>query len=386
MRILFVADGRSPIAQQWIRYWVERGDEVYLASTFPVEFPYPLAGFRFVPVAFSALKKSGGTARRGVWGAGALPLRFWLRQWLGPLTVFPAAARLREWIASVRPDFVHALRIPYEGMVAALSRPTVPLFVSVWGNDFTLHAHSSPFLGTLTRLTMQRADALQADCSRDLRLAVQWGFDPARPTLVVPGNGGIDLRLFSPPSSPPSAPVVLNPRGFRKYVRNDTFFRAIPLVLMKKPDVRFLCAAMSGERQAEAWVQRLGVAHAVELLPSRPHAAMAELYRQAQVLVSPSVHDGTPNSVLEGMACGCFPIVGDLESLREWITDGLNGLLVDARNPSALAEAILRALSDPALREQASRINVSLLAERAEYQHNMQRVLAWYEAVRRAPS
>jgi hypothetical protein len=33
MKILYVADGRSPIAQNWIRYFAERGDEVYLAST-----------------------------------------------------------------------------------------------------------------------------------------------------------------------------------------------------------------------------------------------------------------------------------------------------------------------------------------------------------------
>ncbi|MCS7011827.1 MAG: glycosyltransferase family 4 protein [Anaerolineales bacterium] len=381
MRILFVADGRSPIAQQWIRYWVERGDEVYLASTFPVEFPYRLAGFCFLPVAFSSLKKSREITRRGLWGAHALPLRFWLRQWLGPLTVFRAAALLQEWWQTVRPAFVHALRIPYEGMVAALSRPEMPLLVSVWGNDFTLHARSSPLLAILTRLTLRRAEALQTDCRRDLRLAAQWGFDPHRPTLVVPGNGGIDMRLFFPPASPPEQPIVLNPRGFRKYVRNDTFFRSIPLVLERKPEARFLCAAMAGEREAEAWIQRLGIAHAVELLPPRPHPAMADLYRRAQVLVSPSVHDGTPNSVLEGMACGCFPIVGDLESLREWITDGVNGLLVDATNPPDLAEAIVRALSDPALREQASRQNAMLLAERAEYQHTMLRVLAWYESV-----
>ena len=41
--------------------------------------------------------------------------------------------------------------------------------------------------------------------------------------------------------------------------------------------------------------------------------------------VSPSTHDGTPNTLLEGMACGSFPIVGDLESLREWIEPGLTG-------------------------------------------------------------
>src|SRR5512143_637357 len=57
MRLLFVADGRSPIAQNWIRYFVERGAEVYLASTFAVSVDFPLNGLEIVPVAFSAFKK-----------------------------------------------------------------------------------------------------------------------------------------------------------------------------------------------------------------------------------------------------------------------------------------------------------------------------------------
>jgi glycosyltransferase involved in cell wall biosynthesis len=62
------------------------------------------------------------------------------------------------------------------------------------------------------------------------------------------------------------------------------------------------------------------------------------------MVVSPNIHDGTPNSLLEGIACGCFPIAGDLESIREWITHGKNGLLVDPNNAQSIADAILIAL------------------------------------------
>ena len=36
-----------------------------------------------------------------------------------------------------------------------------------------------------------------------------------------------------------------------------------------------------------------------------------------------------PEAILEAMALGCFPIAGDIESVREWITPGVNGILVD---------------------------------------------------------
>lgn len=383
MRMLFVADGRSPIALNWIRYFVERGDDVYLASTFACRLELPLRGMEIVPVAFSGMKKTapetGAPPKGGLWSASTLKLRAAIRQWLGPLTVFRASRHLRRFIEQVQPDLVHAMRIPYEGMLAADAAGLAPLAVSVWGNDFTLHAPATPLMRHYTEWTLQVADGLHADCQRDIRLGKQMGFAVNRPTLVSPGNGGIRTDVFYPPETPPAAPLVVNPRGFRAYVRNDTFFAAIPLVLKERPDARFACASMAGTREALETVARLGVESAVELLSARPHAQMAELFRAAQVVVSPSTHDGTPNTLLEAMACGCFPVAGDLDSIREWIKPGENGLLVDPGDPQALAAAILRGLNDSALRRRAAEKNAALIAERAEYERNMARVVGFYE-------
>lgn len=382
MRILFVADGRSPIALNWIRYFVERGDDVFLASTFACRPELPLRGMEIAPVAFSGVKtapEAGSPPKRGMWGASTLKLRTVIRQWLGPLTVFRASRRLRRFIEQVKPDIIHAMRIPYEGMLAADAAGLAPLLVSVWGNDFTLHAPATPLMRHYTEWTLKVADALHADCQRDIRLGKQLGFDPARPTLAAPGNGGIRLDAFHPPPLPQSAPLVVNPRGFRAYIRNDAFFASIPLVLKERPDARFACAAMAGAREALETVTRLGVESAVELLPARPHAQMADLFRAAAVVVSPSTHDGTPNTLLEAMACGCLPVAGDLESIREWIKPGENGLLVNPGDPQALAAAILRGLNDPALRKQAAEKNAVIIAERAEYARNMARAAGLYE-------
>jgi len=385
MKLLFVADGRSPIALNWMRWWIDHGHEVYLASTFTCDSVPGLAGMDITPVAFSGTKSSpSGRAgpAGGLWGVRTLGLRLKIRQWVGPLTISRSAKRLREVLERVQPDLVHAMRIPYEGMlaadaIAALENPP-PLLVSVWGNDFTLHAPSSPMMRHYTEWTVKVADAIHADCRRDIRLARQWGFPTDRPTFVAPGNGGIRGDVFYPPTGPVAAPVVINPRGFRGYVRNDTFFRSIPKVLAKCTDARFLCASMAGEPQALKWIEQLGIRSAVELLPPLPHSAMADIFRSAAVLVTPSTHDGTPNTLLEGMACGCFPIAGDLESIREWITPGVNGLLVDPSDPNALAEAVLSALDQPDLRAKAAAQNSRIIAERAEYSQDMARAEAFY--------
>ena len=379
MRILFVADGRSPIAQNWIRHFVERGNEVYLASTFACSVDFPLNGLEIVPVAFSAFKKA--TQRPGTAPARTVGLRTAVRQWFGPLTIRRAADRLRGFIERVKPDLVHAMRIPYEGMLAADAYTGIPLIVSSWGNDFTLHAPSTQLMSYYTRWTMQVADALHADCQRDVRLAREWGFGEEKPDLVAPGNGGVRTDIFYPPSEPVEDPIVINPRGFRPYVRSDVFFKAVPLVLEKQPNTKFIFALMAGESQARQWTQELNIGHAVELLPPLSYLQMADVFRRAQIVASPSIHDGTPNTLLEGIACGCFPIAGDLESIREWIIPDKNGLLFDSNDPHSIANAIVSALGNKNLRQKAADLNQNMITTQAEYQHNMQRVEEFYRQV-----
>jgi glycosyltransferase involved in cell wall biosynthesis len=410
MRILYIVDGRSPIALNWIRYFCEKEHEVHLVSTHPCRPDLHLASLHVIPAAFANstgeqgiqdnLKGLAGFARR------LLPvgIRTGLRQWLGPLTLPAAARQLSDLIDQIQPDLIHAMRIPYEGMLAALAtgadvraasggytgpgsgaRVGLPLLISVWGNDFTLHARATPRMASLTRMALRHASALHADCQRDIRLAREWGFSPDKPVVELPGGGGVQLDIFYPTDDlakvhEPSQGhrFVINPRGFRAYVHNDAFFQAIPLVLEKLPDVCFICPAMANELVAERWIEKLAISQAVELLPVQTRPQIAELFRRSMVAVSPTTHDGTPNTLLEAMACGCFPVAGDIESLQEWITPGVNGLLVDPRNPRLLADAILQALSDPDLHLKAMRINTRLVAERAEYRRVMGEAEGFY--------
>lgn len=384
MRLLFVADGRSPISINWIRYFVEHRYEVYLASTFACDPEMNLKGLDITPVAFSGTRlqtvstASRPGSARALGLAVPLRIRTTLRHYLGPMTIARSAKKLRTVIERVKPDLIHAMRIPYEGMLAADAYKGFPLLVSVWGNDFTLHAPSTRLMRHYTHWTMQVANALHADCQRDIRLAREWGFPATRPTLVIPGNGGVRTDIFYPPEKLVDAPVVINPRGFRAYVRNDVFFKSIPLVLKKIPGARFLCASMAGDSRALQWIEKLAIGHAVELLAPLPHPQMAEVYRRAAVLVSPSLHDGTPNTLLEGMACGCTPVAGGLESIGEWIVDGENGLLTDATDPHRLAGSIVKALKSKDLRKQAAGLNAKLIEERAEYQVCMKKADIFY--------
>lgn len=386
MRLLFVADGRSPITQQWLHYFIDRGHEVHLASTFATAPQSGLASWQHTPVAYSAAAaRSAGASRSQAAARNLLPtgLRTRLRNLAGPLTLRRAAPALRDFVTSIQPQLVHALRIPYEGMLAstALAGSQLPLLLSVWGNDFTLHAGSTPLMAAATRRALRRANGLLADTQRDLQLAQRWSLAANTPMQAVPGNGGVRADIFHPALQAVQVPRIVNPRGLRAYVRNDVFFRALAQVVTQVPALQVDCPAMQGEPQAEAWVRQHGLQAHVNLLPKLPPAALAEVYRRAQLMVSPSTHDGTPNTLLEAMACGLLPVAGDLESIREWITPGHNGLLVNPKDAGALAAAMLHGLGDAVLRSKAATYNTRLIAERAEYVSGMQRAESFYQAV-----
>jgi glycosyltransferase involved in cell wall biosynthesis len=406
VKICFVADARSPIACNWISHFVESGYRVHVISSYPCSpDAIPGATIHSIPIAFGRFARQPAhevnpdgrasahlvSRRTQIRGSSLHTILTSARHWLTPVELYAHTRTARELLQEIRPDLVHALRIPYEGVFAAMVVQDQPLLVSVWGNDFTMCAEEYPLMGRLTRRMMTRVDGLIADCERDRNLAPQWGFDRARPSVVLPGAGGVKREIFhaGPPSVgvfpgvtiPSGARVVLNPRGMRGYVRTESYFRSIQIVLETYPAAMFLCLAMEGNAVAERWIRDLHIENSVRLLPSVPYARMGDVFRLAEIAVSPSVHDGTPNTLLEGMACGCFPVTGDIESVREWIVDGENGFLCDPNDERSLAGAIIRALQDAPLRDRARDRNHALVERRASYATVMQRAQEFYARV-----
>ncbi len=402
MRLAFVADLRSPIALQWIRYFTGQGHEVLAISSHPVpQDVLPGAEMVTLPLvlAGSGRNATAGDGRSEPARRSSLSGRAW--QWatprrvssvrcvIGPAMVRAKQGRLQRLIDQYQPDLVHAMRIPFEGIAAGpLTGP--PVIVSVWGNDLTLFADRTRAMAKATRRALAGTAVLHCDCYRDAVLASEWGLPDGREVWVFPGNGGVDRSVFHPGTSdlpgrlgiPDGAPVILNPRGIREYVRTDTFFAALGPVFGDFPEAHAVCAGMAGSRYAESLIAAEGLDPArVHLLPPVDHRLMAGAFRAARVSVSLSEHDGTPNTLLEAMACGALPVVGDVASVREWITEGVNGLVVPAADPALVAAALTRALTDESLLRAAREENVRLIAERADYDKNLKEVESRYEAV-----
>jgi glycosyltransferase involved in cell wall biosynthesis len=129
----------------------------------------------------------------------------------------------------------------------------------------------------------------------------------------------------------------------------------------------------------EAQIARLGIAGRVTLAGRTTHDELPTIYRDADIVVVPSVvdsrgdRDGLPNVVLEAMACGRTVVASDVAAIASAITGGTDGVLVSPGDAAALATAIRSVAADPARRTAlgaaARRTALGAAARRTAEQH-----------------
>jgi glycosyltransferase involved in cell wall biosynthesis len=126
--------------------------------------------------------------------------------------------------------------------------------------------------------------------------------------------------------------------------------RAFATVLQHRPDAR-LTIAGTGPQLAElqALAVQLGVRDAVHFAGRLDRDAMAAAYRQADVVINPSLVDNMPNSLLEAMASGVPVVSTEVGGVPFIVEHERTALLVPAAQPQAMAAAIVRLLQDRSL-------------------------------------
>jgi glycosyltransferase involved in cell wall biosynthesis len=102
-----------------------------------------------------------------------------------------------------------------------------------------------------------------------------------------------------------------------------------------------------------------------------------KILAEGSLYVSLIDHDGVSASLLEAMAVGLYPVVGDSEAARMWIRQRWNGTLLATRRAEEVAAEIRRLVLRPEERGEAVRRNWSLVEERADRAKNMARILEW---------
>jgi glycosyltransferase involved in cell wall biosynthesis len=185
----------------------------------------------------------------------------------------------------------------------------------------------------------------------DARTLARLGI-PDQRIVIIPGSG-VDTALFHPQAEPEGPVVVcmvarmLWDKGVGEIAdaarRLKSRLPSLRVWLVGPPDPEN--PASIPEDKLDEWVEE----GSLEWLGQRDD--VADLWRSAHIGVLPSYREGLPKSLLEAAASGRPLVATDVPGCREVVVEDETGLLVPARDPAALADAIARLAGDATLRQ-----------------------------------
>ncbi len=239
----------------------------------------------------------------------------------------------------------HQLEFPVADFRAAVTRE-IPVIV---------HAH----------VTAARFDAARGVAARYLavsrhvkqKLVTEKNF-PAALVEVLPN--GVDTALFAPPGREerealrrawrvPAGAVVVAFVGRKQEVKGfHVFLQAVERALQARKSLYVIAVGPEPEdsRRERTYAlrrdirERLRAGGAYGEYPAVPHAELAKILKMTDILLAPSLSEPQGMVMLESMACGCVTISSNVEGIRESVTHGETGFLLD--RPGDVEEAHAR--------------------------------------------
>jgi glycosyltransferase involved in cell wall biosynthesis len=178
----------------------------------------------------------------------------------------------------------------------------------------------------------------------------------------------------------PHVPLVGTVANFTPKKDHAGLIGAAERVRVDVPELKWLLVG-SGPLEAEirSEVERRGLTDSVELLGMR--SDVLELLPALDVFVLGSRFEGLPISLLEAMAAGVACVATQVGGIPEAVDDDRTGRLVPPGNPTALADAVIRLLLDPARRAALAAAAASEVERHFSIEHAVHRTEALYESL-----
>lgn len=345
---------RPPRARPILLYLVTE-DWYFLSHRLPMAVAAQRANYD-VHVAAHVNRDEDAGAIRGH-GFTLHPLA-WRRGSLNPLNLLRIVLGVRRLYLELAPDLVHhvALQSALVGSLAAAGLPMKRVnALAGLGYGFASDSLKARCLRLLVapiaRVLLDHSHSVVLVQNPDDRAAIETlGVAPER-VSIVPGSG-VDVDGLTPLPEP-SAPITVAFVGRLLHDKGlSTLMDAHGLTVERGLDIRLLVAgerdpanpASVTETEVERWRRQPGV----EFLG---HVAdIRAVWARAHIAVLPSRREGLPKSLLEAAACGRPLIASDVPGCREIARSGINALVVNADDATALAEAIAKLASDEVLR------------------------------------
>lgn len=265
---------------------------------------------------------------------------------LGAARALVASARQR------RVQHVHVHSCGRAALIAAMAaRLGGPSYSLTLHNPLAVYGHGQPFKWRGARFATVVNHQLLAEVRGTL------GKDcPAR--VVVQPMGVDTLRFLRDAPYVPAAPGevarIFSCGRLNRVKGHQDLLEALRILTIegRRPTLTIAGEDEEGgngfRKVIEALVTELGLTDQVRLLGAVGEDRVREEMLGAHLFVLASHDEGVPVAIMEAMACGA-PVIGmDVGGVRELVRDGVNGIVLQPKDPPSLAAAIRSLLDDPA--------------------------------------
>jgi glycosyltransferase involved in cell wall biosynthesis len=249
-------------------------------------------------------------------------------------------------------DLIHA-HVLYNGFIGAKlkNRHNKPLIVTAHGGDVYDLPFRDNWHRTIVRYVLSEADEVitvsEFNASKLLSLGLS-----SNKLHVIPN--GYNPNLFKPLSSfsarqktglPSNKKVILSVGNLVDVKGHIYLIYAMKTILKKRNDV-ILVIVGSGplKEKLQKIVFQLGLSGKILFVGRKMHEQIPIWLNASDIFVLPSLSEGFPTVIPEAFACGKPIIATRVGGVPEAVTNDDVGLLVDPKDSSALASAILYAL------------------------------------------
>lgn len=235
----------------------------------------------------------------------------------------------------------------YAGVLAA-RRLNIPAILVALGSD--VRQIPDPMIGFLTRRAVRRADCILA-VSEDLRRrTIAMGVPPDRVHTVMNGRNSSLFHLRSRSAARQELQILA---GVELVVfagrlvpvkRLGDLLSAARILATTRPNLQIVCIG-DGPCLAKLTegVRRKGLTDVVRFIGAKSPPEIAKWLAACNVFCLPSQSEGTPNVILEALACGRPVVATDVGGIPS-LVDSQCGILVKPEAPAALAQALDAAL------------------------------------------
>jgi glycosyltransferase involved in cell wall biosynthesis len=227
-----------------------------------------------------------------------------------------------------------------------------------------------------------KVNILITECKRDEALAKEFGF-LGKCQYGIPASGGVDQRLLNNLNLQilPSKRKTIAIKGYSGFVGLGLqAVRSLAPLVNELRDFEIVIFSCSYHTAmiAKRFRKLSGLDIRIKLKHSMSTKQMEDLFLSARAVVGVSLSDGLPATVKEAICTGAFPVQTNTSCAGEWLKDKVSVLLVPPNDLGGLSAAILRALTDDHLVDNAAEVNKKIARDQMDLSLIRDKVLKVY--------